>query len=513
LRALAAAWFRGHPGQRAGDDLVDLLQALGTELPRVHVGKVAFSKSIHWQPNFGVADRSERERAVYARTRHENHFAATATPVVFRYQLSDLSASRQASLRQTLADILPHVSYFGRAESLCQLELSLGDAAISAEGWCRACMTNGQPTRRIAEDCRDVFCPDPATFQPQFLWQRHGASVSADDAPPHLIEDLLTHQPIPDGARWVSYQMPDGWPGKWVVRTAQRVRSRRHPTDRVARYLRFALECRIPVLLKFTVPLAEQFRHRALLNHGGHKQSFALHGPYHDVPVPEDARGEHLHAFYLPLGTDATHPELLNELHVWSEYGFTQQELDALMNVQMLQWGGGGGRFPIRPVLLEVSNSWPQQGPFAAWRKEARIWHSRTPFVPPRYFYRGNLHGAQLKRHDSPEEQLAQCLRKAGVAASGEIRRLTVASTPQHALPPQGAWDIVRALAEEDDMGRSGVSVATHLPARSFAPTEKNRRVGFFFQVSFDASASLPYPALGHSAHFGLGLFVPADRA
>jgi CRISPR-associated protein Csb2 len=517
LRALAAGWFRAHRGQPTGQDLLDLLKVLGSELPDIQIGRVTFSKTIHWQPNFGETNTGKKEEresrlahGVYKKTRHENHFAATGDPVVFRYELAGLPPDRVVLMRDTLSDILPHVSYFGRAESLSYLELFPEDAAMPAEGWCRACMASGQPTRRIAEDCRDLFCPDPATFQPQFLWQRKGALVGPADAPPHLIEDLLAHQPLPDGARWVSYQMPDGWPGKWIVRTAQRLNPRRRPAHRVARHLRFSLECRIPVLLKFTVPLAEQFRRRALFNYGKARESFALHGPYREVAAPEDVRGDHQHAFYLPLGADAAHPELLNELHVWSEYGFTREEVEALMRVGSLHWGGGGGRYPIRPVLLEVSSSWPAHGPLAAWKKPARVWQSRTPFVPPRYFYRGNLHGAKLMKNDSPENQLAQCLHKAHVLASGEIRRLTPNLVPQQSLPPQAAWDIVRAPGEEDDSAQNGIAVVAHLPPHSSAPTEKDRRIGFLFQIRFDSPVSMPYPAFGHSAHFGLGLFVPA---
>jgi hypothetical protein len=32
-----------------------------------------------------------------------------------------------------------------------------------------------------------------------------------------------------------------------------------------------------------------------------------------------------------------------------------------------------------------------------------------------------------------------------------------------------------------------------------------------FFEIAFDEPVVLPVPALGHSCHFGLGLFVPAD--
>jgi hypothetical protein len=98
--------------------------------------------------------------------------------------------------------------------------------------------------------------------------------------------------------------MPEGWPGRWVVRVPKIMRRKTNPSPapRIARYLRFSLQCRIPIPLRFTVPLAEQFRAAAIWHFskiaGNGTSSFALSG--HDKPA--DVQGEHQHAFYLPLG-------------------------------------------------------------------------------------------------------------------------------------------------------------------------------------------------------------------
>ncbi|HET8759883.1 MAG TPA: type I-U CRISPR-associated protein Csb2, partial [Nitrospiria bacterium] len=410
--------------------------------------------------------------------------------------------------RSLLWDILQHVSYFGRAESLCNLELVDGKV-FPDDGWCRPCLNNGNPIRRIAENCRDVFCPDPQGFQANDLWSRRAGRDALDrnNAPPHLVEDLLAHQPLPDGGRWVSYEMPVGWPGRWVVRVAKSARRKSIPVlpaPRIAHYLRFSLQCRIPVPLKFTVPLAEQFRKRALAHYGranANGSSFALSG--HNRP--DDVEGEHQHAFYLPLGTDRPRPDLLNELHVWCPYGFTQAEVEALMRVDRLDWGSG--KHPLRPVLMAIGNTVPHECQISIGQISSRIWRSRTPFVPPRYFYRGNLHRAKLKAKDAPEQQLAQCLRQAGIDTTGEIRRLTPNGQTQQSIPPLSEWDIVRAPESEEEALTSGIITAVHVPTNS-ASVEKTRRIGLFFEIAFDVPVSLRVPALGHSAHFGLGLFI-----
>jgi CRISPR-associated protein Csb2 len=371
-------------------------------------------------------------------------------------------------------------------------------------------MDNGNPIRRIAENCRDVFCPDPQDFQAVDLWSCRAGRDQLDpnNAPPHLVEDLLTHQPLPDGGRWVSYEIPVGWPGRWVVRVAKSARRKvpSYPAPRVARYLRFSLQCRIPAPLRFTVPLAERFRQDALKHYGranGGAISFALSG--HNRP--EDIDDEHQHAFYLPLATDRACLDFLTELHVWCPYGLTQAEVEALMRVHRLDWGGG--KHSVKPVLMAIGNTVPDDCQISIGQTSSRIWRSRTPFVPPRYFYRGNLHGAKLKAKDAPEQQLALCLRQAGIDTTGEIRRLTPNGQAQRSIPPASAWDIVRAPEGEEKFPSEGVVTAVHVPSSS-AKTEKTRRIGLFFELTFDAPVTFPMPALGHSCHFGLGLFTPA---
>lgn len=505
LRALASGWFRAHGGQAPTPELVTLLESLGKELPDIAIGPASFAQTVHWQPNFGAADKDDKATATYKRTRHENHFVATASPVFFHWKNLVLD-------EKLLGGILLHVGYFGRAESLCRLE-PVNNDEIPLDGWCQPCLHDGRPIRRIAENCRDVFCPDPQNFQVADLWSRRAGrdESNPDNPPPHLVEDLLAHQPLPDGAQWVSYEMPEGWPGRWIVRVAKSTRRKvtALPAPRIAHYLRFSLQCRIPISLKFTVPLAEQFRRKALGLFGRANDgavSFALSG--HNRP--EDVQGEHQHAFYLPLGTDRTHPDLLNELHVWCPYGFTQAEVEALMCVDCLDWGDG--KYPVRPVLMAISNAAPEGCPISTGQISGRVWRSQTPFVPPRYFYRGNLHGAKLKAKDAPEQQLIQCLQRAGIDVSGEIRRLTVNGTAQQSIPPLTDWDIVRTPEGEDASLTDSVVTAVHVPTGA-TKTKKIRRIGLFFEVTFDVPVTFHVPALGHSSHFGLGLFVPTHDA
>lgn len=510
LRALVSAWFRAHPGQVPSPHCIELIDALGRELPEIGVGKVSFGHTVHWQPNYGAAGegkpeavRQRRENAEYKNTRNENHFAAVPGAVFFRWPHVTLAPEH----RHLLETLLAELTYFGRAESLCHAEPCNTEPSANETGWCRP--TGG---RKISATCRDVFCSNPADFRFTYLWSRRAANLAADspDAPLHLVDTLLSSDMKADGAAWFSYQMPDGWPQKWVVRTPRTARPSSKPAPsvgpKVAHYLSFSLQCRVPLLPKFIVPLSERFReaanHHLCKVYGYGTPSFALFG--HAKDRPADVVGDHQHAFYLPMAKKGDPSRFLSDLHIWCPYGFTQAEVEILLRVQRLDWGSGN--YPVRPVLTAMAKEPPVEAPFSTGKSASRLWHSASPFVPPRYFYRGGSGRRTLKVADQPEHQLIECLKLAGVTTAGEIRRL---SLPGHDVASgQSQWDIVRTPEGEDSILDDTTSVPVHRPG-SNGTRGKERRVGLFFEIEFAGAVALPVPALGHSCHFGLGLFVP----
>ena len=313
-----------------------------------------------------------------------------------------------------------------------------------------------------------------------------------------------------DGGAWFSYKMPDGWPQQWVVRTPRTVRPSSKPAPsvgrKVAHYLCFSLQCRVPLLPKFIVPLSEKFRDAAIHHlcrvYGDGTPSFALFGHANDRPA--DAVGEHQHAFYLPMSAPGDSRGFLSDLHLWCPYGFTQGEIEILLRINRLNWGSG--KYPVRPVLTALAKEPPPKAPFSIGKTPSRIWRSASPFVPPRYFYRGGSGRRTLKVKDQPEYQLVECLKAAGVTSAGEIRRLS--PPDRDANDGQAFWDIVRTPESEESVPNEAITIPVHRPSSSNT-REKERRVGLFLEIEFAEAVSLPVPALGHSCHFGLGLFVP----
>ena len=517
LRALASSWFRANPGMVLSEDAVALIEGLGRALPGIGIGRVAFGQTVHYQPNYGAAGTVEKQEGRYKNTRHENHFAAVHGPVIFRWPGISLSQPQETLLAGLLADL----SYFGRSESICQAELITAKTVEGTAdiGWCLP--TAG---RRISARCRDVFCPNPADFQVTDLWARRDSDPHVDslEAPKHLVDVLLSTDMKPDGARWISYEMPADWPDDRVIRTPRTMHHDPKPVNdgpRIARYMRFSLQCRVPVLPKFTVPLAEQFR-RAACSHycrvfGDGQSSFALFG--HPKDRSKDAVGEHQHAFYLPtrsFGDDENpdQPGVIANLHVWCPYGFTRAETQVLLRIQRLMWKDG--RYPVRPILTAMSMEPPIEVPLATGIVQSRIWRSETPFVPPRHFYRGDRSRPKMREPDSPERQLIGCLRLAGITSPGEVRRLALSEIqrePIKSMPPMPLWSIVRAPGGEETPFADAVTSPTHTNSSDVRRAENEQRIGFFLEVSFDSEVALPMPAFGHSNHFGLGLFLPTS--
>lgn len=160
---------------------------------------------------------------------------------------------------------------------------------------------------------------------------------------------------------------------------------------------------------------------------------------------------------------------------------------------------------PLYPAVLIAATKEVPADSGVSFNATAKVWESVTPFVPPLHFYRGSKANPKFNAAASPEKQLFDCLKNAGLEKSVFIERIT--PTAQH-----GNWDIVRvdvgnAVAAEGFA--NGVLAAVHQNGGTPANAREIRRVGFFFRLTFGEPVSLPRPAFGHSCHFGLGLFVP----
>lgn len=194
----------------------------------------------------------------------------------------------------------------------------------------------------------------------------------------------------------------------------------------------------------------------------GAKDSFLLSG--HQPDGSPDR--EHSHAYYLPEPSeDGTCGGILV---VSPKERFSKDELDALRVVKALRWDGPSTRLDAEMLAIDDTSS----------IQVANHWVSATPYVPLRRYW-----GTHGKHHLTPEKQLMSELLQLG--CGGGLANVKV-----------NAWGDVQVR----------VKMATNLGAAMSAI----RRHAF--KIDFRTHEPMCGPiALGHSSHFGLGLFVPVS--
>ena len=77
----------------------------------------------HYQPNYGATPKADAALAKYKRVRHQNHFVSVAGDVLIRWRLSGVSDTIGNTVRSFVGSIAGRIGYFGRAESVCEVEV------------------------------------------------------------------------------------------------------------------------------------------------------------------------------------------------------------------------------------------------------------------------------------------------------------------------------------------------------------------------------------------------------
>jgi CRISPR-associated protein Csb2 len=323
----------------------------------------------------------------------------------------------------------------------------------------------------------------------------------------------------PPGSRWVTYlRRSDCFEVKPV---RQSVRPQRIIT--VARY---ALDGAVLPLVTETLPLADKVRVTLM----GIFKRLKLRERYgRDIPerpdfTPrsrvfsgKDARGEplqgHQHTYYLP--TDEDGDGRLDHLTLVADMGFGVDdplEIKALDQFRRLQFGDGD---PLNTLLVGLGRVVDFR---AMALNSSAVWQSATPFVVTRHAKKSGQRrdAIELLGPDNVQAFVTQVLneelsrlrdrrRQDGFAESWRIEPL---------CDEQGVFRI----------GRGGVADGSEQTLRlrpvQFKRFRRKRNddggrqpAGAFRVTFFDGNGqpmSISGPiCLGHSAHFGLGLFTP----
>jgi CRISPR-associated protein Csb2 len=234
--------------------------------------------------------------------------------------------------------------------------------------------------------------------------------------------------------------------------------------------IRFRLNRRIPIPLRYVVAVARAFRDAAVeayrVRSAQRETSLMLSGRDVDGSM---ARG-HRHAYYLPrLRPGAV---TLEEFLVRVPGGrLTRPELDALLGIGRIRAGRTGYPITVVPEAVVAAAGAPTP---------ARRWRSATPFLPPLRHRRG--------REGTYVEQ--QAIASAEAACGRRPLQVALVSGPGR--------------------GKSVSALLAHEYASDGVSWTLKARLGFWLELVFDAPVVLARP-LGADSHFGAGQFVPQD--
>jgi len=479
LRALAARWIQY--SRETGDEETsardDLLSRLAASTPEFVIPATT------WRADPSVRQYHKTAVEWTAKGRKDPAYKKSATtlvPDVCRAIAPDDSVLwfwPQLDLpgvsRRLLDELLHRMLYFGRAESFClfrRLEQLPPDASVN-------CRLTAHTT-----DQAPVLVPKPG--EPLNI----AALLAASD------DSLVRNHPIPPGAAWYYSKLP---PRPATQRES--VSTPRFPEN--LHVIQFAVGGRVYPRVRDWIRVTERFRGAALkelarLLTGERNAKFGLlppelrdefslfSGKSGDAPV-----SGHAHVYFALYPDESGQP---TRLFCFRREPFRSQEIAALLaaSERPCSWryerqaadGERRDEWQLRFVPLPFETPQPIGLRFDA--PTSATWVSATPFVIPDGRKRFRKNG-RLRPGETPERLIKKLLVGAGYPAP-ELSRLS------------------------NDIEEEWVAVHETPAQRKRRREARTRAVlpGYRFRLSFPEPVSGPI-CVGHSCHFGLGLFRP----
>lgn len=485
LRALSARWFQY--SRETGDEDVKmrdgLLQKLAARVPSFCLPVLSWRGQAlrQYHPTEVAWTNPSKKAAGYKKpkpTLVEDHYRALpeSDPVYWVFDLEDgvLDTAELTLLRQLSRRTL----YFGRAESYCRLR--------PVRGLPEGCSINCKLASVRTHSSVPVLVADPnVPLDVEFL-----LAITDDRA--------MAGRSIPPGTKWYYAQLPER-PALSRGRPVQEP----YPDD--LRVIQFVIGGRVFPPPDRWIKIAERFR-------GGVLKACAqrmLDDPQARYSsLSPDKKG----ALQLLSGKDRSGKPLVGHRHAhfaiypdangdptrlicYRDTHFRPFEVDALLHAsrRIYSWESGNPEWFLRLIPLPFATT-PPRG-FDG--KLARVWRSVTPFVTSgnRHRYRKN---GRERQGEMPDQILRKLLMKHGFP---EPERIEALSGDQPVEPKTSAdWSAIHEW----------LSIHKTFAERSRRWEERARAVrpGYRFRLTFPQPVRGPL-AVGHSSHWGLGLFAP----
>jgi len=478
LRALVAVWKRTCP------DLAEpqVKRVLATLLrpPSFHLPRFQVAHTRHYMPR--GSGRAEDRALVF------DTFVTLdrASLVSVTWPEAELSINDQ----EVLARLLANLTSLGRAESWVQAELASTPCETS----------NCKPAAADDHNPVAVLCPDPVTAFSDENYPTLTAKMLKKglkpkdylfDAPPwHLCLDTQTihdqRWPQTPGARWVNYSAP----------TSQKPESRRSSYEGFGTtFVRYALDGPVLPLVTETLPIAEHVRAWLL---SACKRAHNRDDPrmaVADLPTiapafwgkDEERRPltGHRHLHVLPVDEDED--GFIDHVALFSPMGFSENELRAIENLRCLR----SDEYELHFVV--VGRGEPEDFARTRLLGPSEDWVSATPFIAPRHLKRRGRKRDPLEWTHGPDGR-AEFLRAMLIEELAHRGRIDPTWTSGVKIEPfEAGLRRIRPLAFDRRRRKPG--------------DDGHLRSHGFFRIRFPERVRGPL-ALGHSSHFGLGLFL-----
>lgn len=480
LRTLAARWFQysretGDENEAMRDELlrqlatmppafhVPLLTWRGEPVPRQYVPTGLDDHYKYKKDKLTKKNVIDYSYKAVSTTLIPDHFRAIA-PDQSLYWIWDKVELSREQLR-LLDDLLNRIVYFGRAESFCRIRRT-----DQASGLRPNCVLD--PT---AKDHAPVLVATPDTKLDLSI-----LLASTDDR-------LLAGRTIPPGTTWLYAKLPQ----RPAIRPSQ-IHGLQLPENK--RVIQFAVGGRVFPPLAQWIRVTERFRgialkQLALLLSNGRISRFA-ELPAHDRQSFSIFSGKssdasplkcHDHP-YFAICPDLQHQP--TRLLCFRRTPFTAHEVAALLKAaeEVIHWQPQNREWSLRLVPLPFETPIPPAVDPSS--PGFSSWVSKTPFVAPGNRRRFRRNG-RLRTGETPAKLLEKLLAKEGYPQA-EIESLSAVDFAEWVAIHETHTE---RIARRESRGRA-------------------LRMGQRFRIKFAEPVSGPI-CLGHSSHFGLGLFAP----
>jgi len=496
LRALVATWKRKlDENPLCAPEVVESLLRKLASPPEFFLPPASAGQTRHYMPWY--------KKGPYDRAMIFDAFVALEKSAEMAVLWPDVLLEKGE--RDALSRIVDCLGYLGRAESWSESRVLSEAEAIEMVPRIN-CYPVGQREARSPMELVSLLCADPkgafkneCTPKVSYVEGRGKTKQTIEtplyDPDWHLcMETLELHEQRcsdPPGSLWVHYLRREEC---FAVESQKRSPLRERARPRIAR---FVLDSPVLPLVEETLKVAELARRTAMGCFRRTEEAMGSGGdslPRSEVFSGKNELGEplsdHVHAFYLP--TDEDGDGRLDHLTIIAEMGFGASEVRALDRMRSLKREQGE---PIHLLLLGVSQRGRDVSPRVLG--SSRCWVSATPFIATRY------PKSRGQKRDRPE--LLGLDNQRAFARQVLLEELARWRERCPEIPEPLS---VEPLNADHRCGAHRLRPIQFKRFRQKRSDDGGRRAAGAFRIVFPEEVQGPV-CLGHSAHFGMGLFVP----